>query len=69
MQWIFETGGFSVDCLETGPYGLEPSADFAWVDQLLHERNLPVDLRGDTIHIAGHKMGPVRDRYPAWLYD
>jgi hypothetical protein len=25
-------------------------------------------LRGDGIYVVAIKRGPVRDRYPAWLY-
>jgi len=25
-------------------------------------------LRGDGIYALGRKTGPVRDRYPGWLY-
>jgi SAM-dependent methyltransferase len=69
MKQMFEAGGFSVEQLETGPYGLEPQEGFAWVDEVLRENDLPADLRGETIHIAGRKWGPVGERYPAWLYD
>jgi hypothetical protein len=29
---------------------------------------MPEDLRGDGIYALGRKSGPVRERYPAWLY-
>jgi hypothetical protein len=29
---------------------------------------MPADLRGDGIYAVGRKRGPVRERYPDWLY-
>ncbi len=69
MRQAFEAAGFAVELVETGPYGMEASRDFEWAAKLLKENNLPQDLRGDTIHIVGRKTGPVKDRFPAWLYD
>jgi hypothetical protein len=48
---------------------MEPPTGYEWAEDLLRSRNLPTDLRGDTIHVAGRKTGPVRERFPAWLYD
>jgi hypothetical protein len=35
---------------------------------LLRHYRLGTDLRGDGIYAVGRKTGPVRDRYPEWLY-
>ena len=35
---------------------------------LLERYELSQDLRGDGIYAVGRKTGPVRERYPAWLY-
>ena len=35
---------------------------------LLERYQLFTDLRGDDIYALGRKNGPVKDRYPAWLY-
>ena len=38
------------------------------MQHLLERYELPTDLRGDGIYAVGRKLGPVRNRYPAWLY-
>ena len=60
--------GFSVTLLETGPFREEPRPEYGWVVRLLERYNLPADLRGDGIYVVGKKTGPVRERYPGWLY-
>jgi glycosyltransferase involved in cell wall biosynthesis/SAM-dependent methyltransferase len=60
--------GFEVTLLETGPFRDEPKPDQAWVRHLLRRYELSQDLRGDGIYAVGRKTGPVRERYPAWLY-
>ena len=63
-----EDAGFTVELLETGPYGTE-QAGFDWVIDLLRAHGLPTDLRGDTIHVVARKSGGIGERYPKWLYD
>jgi glycosyltransferase involved in cell wall biosynthesis/SAM-dependent methyltransferase len=60
--------GFEVALLETGPFREEPKPEHAWVSHLLERYQLAQDLRGDGIYAVGRKIGPVRERYPAWLY-
>ena len=60
--------GFEVTLLETGPFREEPKPEFAWVTRLLERYEFSQDLRGDGIYAVGRKSGPVRMRYPAWLY-
>jgi glycosyltransferase involved in cell wall biosynthesis/SAM-dependent methyltransferase len=60
--------GFEVTLLETGPFRDQPKPEHAWVSHLLERYQLAQDLRGDGIYAVGRKMGPVRERYPAWLY-
>jgi SAM-dependent methyltransferase len=69
LKLAFEAAGFEVERLETGPYGEKEPAGYEWAEQLLRERKLATDLRGDTVHVVGRKTGPVRERFPAWLYD
>ena len=38
------------------------------VRHLLEHYWLETDLRGDGIYAVGRKTGPVKDRYPDWLY-
>ncbi len=46
----------------------EPKPEHEWVKHLLARYELPADLRGDGIYAVGRKAGPVRERYPEWLY-
>ena len=65
---LLENSGFAVVRLETGPFREEPTAQYAWVVHLLERYNLDTGLRGEGIYAVGKKTGPVRERYPSWLY-
>jgi glycosyltransferase involved in cell wall biosynthesis/SAM-dependent methyltransferase len=60
--------GFEVTLLETGPFRDVPRPEDHWIEHLLERYLLPVELRGDGIYAAGRKTGPVKQRYPSWLY-
>jgi glycosyltransferase involved in cell wall biosynthesis/SAM-dependent methyltransferase len=60
--------GFEVTLLETGPFLDEPHPEQGWVRHLLERYILRTDLRGDGIYAVGRKTGPIRERYPGWLY-
>jgi glycosyltransferase involved in cell wall biosynthesis/SAM-dependent methyltransferase len=60
--------GFEVTLLETGPFLDEPHPEHGWVRHLLERYLLSPELRGDGIYAVGRKIGPVRERYPGWLY-
>jgi glycosyltransferase involved in cell wall biosynthesis/SAM-dependent methyltransferase len=66
---MLNDGGFTVTLLETGPFRDLPKPEWLWVEDVLTRYGLPGDLRGDGIYAVGRKTGPVRNRYPAWLYD
>ena len=68
MLHLFADAGFHVTLLETGEFLDEPHPEFGWVHHLLDRYILPSDLRGDGIYVVGRKDGPVKRRYPAWLY-
>ncbi len=68
MERLFQDAGFQTTLLETGPFLEEPKPEHAWVQHLLDRYILLQDHRGDGIYIVGQKTGPVRERYPAWLY-
>ena len=68
MERMFDDAGFTTTLLETGPFLDEPKPEHAWVEHLLDRYILLKDHRGDGIYIVGQKTGPVRERYPAWLY-
>jgi SAM-dependent methyltransferase len=65
---LLENSGFTVVRLETGPFREEPTAEYAWVVHMLEQYNLDTGLRGEGVYAVGRKTGPVRDRYPSWLY-
>ena len=65
---LLQDAGFEKTLLETGEFRDEPKPEHAWVLNLLDRYYLPKDLRGDGIYAVGRKIGPVRNRYPAWLY-
>ena len=68
IAMLFGDSGFDVVLLETGPFREEPHPELAWVRHLLEKYQLSTDLRDDGIYAVGRKTGPVRDRYPRWLY-
>ena len=65
---LFQDAGFETALLETGEFRDEPHPEHGWVRHLLERYELTTELRGDGIYAVGVKRGPVRDRYPAWLY-
>jgi glycosyltransferase involved in cell wall biosynthesis/SAM-dependent methyltransferase len=65
---LFHYAGFEMTLLETGPFRNEPKPEHEWVKNLIARYEMPGDLRGDGIYAVGRKRGPVRERYPAWLY-
>lgn len=65
---LLENSGFEVAHLETAAFREEPRPEYHWVLHLLRRYQLPTDLRGDGIYALGRKSGPVRERYPGWLY-
>jgi SAM-dependent methyltransferase len=69
VRKLLEDSGFAVALLETGPFREEPKPEFGWVAHLLDRYMLSRDDRGDGIYAVGRKLGPVRHRYPTWLYN
>jgi glycosyltransferase involved in cell wall biosynthesis/SAM-dependent methyltransferase len=65
---LMNAAGFTVELLETGEFHDEPHPEWAYVRHILAEYQLPDLHRGDGIYALGRKTGPVRDRFPAWLY-
>ncbi len=65
---LFENSGFEVTLIETGPFRDELRPEHAWVEHALDRYMLSREHRGDGIYAVGRKVGPVKDRYPAWLY-
>jgi glycosyltransferase involved in cell wall biosynthesis len=65
---LFYYAGFEMTLLETGAFRNEPHPEHEWVKNLIARYEMPQDLRGDGIYAVGRKRGPVRERYPEWLY-
>ena len=65
---LFYYAGFEITLLETGFFLDEPRPEHEWVKHLIVRYEMPADLRGDGIYAVGRKRGPVRERYPSWLY-
>lgn len=68
VQHLLTDSGFEMALLETGEFLDEPHPEFAWITQLLKRYHLSHDLRGDGIYAVARKAGPVKNRWPAWLY-
>jgi SAM-dependent methyltransferase len=69
ISFLFREAGFDAVLLETGEFLDEPHPEHGWVDHLLDRYELTKEYRGDGIYAVGIKRGPVRDRFPAWLYN
>ena len=65
---LLEDSGFEVILLDTGPFRDKPEPEHEWVKHVLARYKVAENLRGDGIYVVGRKKGPVRKRYPAWLY-
>ncbi len=68
VAMLLADAGFEAALLETGPFRDQPRPEDHWVSHLLERYSLSGELRGDGIYAVGRKAGPVRERYPAWLY-
>jgi glycosyltransferase involved in cell wall biosynthesis/SAM-dependent methyltransferase len=69
IAYLFRDAGFETALLETGEFLDEPHPEHGWVRHLLEQYGLTQEYRGDGIYAVGTKRGPVRDRFPAWLYN
>lgn len=65
---LMTDSGFEVTLLETGEFLDEPKPEHNWVQYILEQCQCPTDLRGDGIYAVGVKRGPIRQRFPQWLY-
>lgn len=68
IMLLFLDAGFEMTLLETGPFRDQPRPEDHWVLHLLERYRCTTDLRGDGIYAVGRKAGPVKRRYPDWLY-
>jgi glycosyltransferase involved in cell wall biosynthesis/SAM-dependent methyltransferase len=68
IKALLAVSGFEVTVLETGPFREAPTPELSWVEHLLDRYILPREHREDGIYAVGRKTGPVKERYPGWLY-
>ena len=68
VHLLFWEAGFEITHLETGEFLEQPHPEQHLIAHLLTQYNLSNELRGDGIYCVGRKAGPVRNRYPGWLY-
>jgi glycosyltransferase involved in cell wall biosynthesis len=65
---LFWEAGLEVMKLETGEFLDQPHPEEHFIVHLLERYKLTTELRGDGIYCLGRKTGPIRHRYPHWLY-
>lgn len=65
---LLHYAGFDITLLETGPFLEKPEPELDWVKDLLKKQQLDTEYRGDGTYIVGKKAGPIRERWPDWLY-
>ncbi len=68
IQHLLTDAGFEVLRLETGEFLEEPHPEFGWINHLLDRYRVHGTLRGDGIYALGRKIGPLKQRWPEWLY-
>jgi glycosyltransferase involved in cell wall biosynthesis/SAM-dependent methyltransferase len=68
VQHLLTDSGFEIVRLETGEFLDEPHPEYGWIEHLLERYRVHSTLRGDGIYALGRKTGPVKERWPAWLY-
>ncbi len=68
VQHLLTDAGFEILRLETGEFLEEPHPEFAWINHMLDRYRVHQTLRGDGIYALGRKTGPLKQRWPEWLY-
>ncbi len=68
IRLLLENSGFEVVRMETGPFREKMKPEHAWVEHVLDKYMLPREHRGEGIYAVAKKVGPMRERYPGWLY-
>jgi len=64
---LFADSGFSVQAIDTTPYGPRPGI-YKWITKVIRLMRPLTTLREDCVHIVGQKTKPLATRFPAWLY-
>ena len=65
---LLRDAGYETQVIQTGPCGGRDPREFDWVAPILKKHGLPTELREEGIYAVGRRTGPVRERYPDWLY-
>lgn len=68
VMTMYLDAGFEMTLLDTGPFRDVPRPEEHWILHLLDRYMLSSQYRGDGIYAVGRKVGSVKQRYPAWLY-
>jgi hypothetical protein len=68
IHMLLENSGFEVARSKPANSWICRIPNYGWVVHLLERYRLETDLRGDGIYAVGRKTGPVKERYPGWLY-
>ncbi len=73
LRDLFEAGGFTVEYLKTATLQMK-SLSRRSIGYLLSlpgalAQRVSFSLRGELSLVRAHKLGSVRDRYPAFLYN
>ena len=68
IQHLLADSGFEVERLETGEFLDEPHPEMAGSTICWSAIGVHGTLRGDGIYALGRKTGPVKNRWPEWLY-
>jgi glycosyltransferase involved in cell wall biosynthesis/SAM-dependent methyltransferase len=68
IQHLLTNSGFEIVRLETGEFVDLPHPELGWINRLLDTHSLNNGVRGDGIYALGRKTGPVKERWPDWLY-
>ena len=66
---LLDAAGFETEVLETGPYAIEWPETEPGIPELLRNHGFSDGYGGESIHAVGRKTGPVKNRYPHWLYE
>lgn len=68
LMRLFSDAGFSLDTIETTPYGPRPGI-YAKITEGIRLLRAFTRLREDCVYLVGRKAAPAGTRYPSWLYE
>lgn len=68
IHHLFDDSGFRLVEIKPGASTEEQNSEFAWLTPVLKRYNLNHEIRGERIHALAQKSGPVKNRWPSWLY-